>query len=671
MDAVLHSLKSKEISVIHGPPGTGKTTTLVELIKKAWHMTRSKVLCCAPSNVAVDNVAEKLVEGERPLRIVRIGHPARITKPVIEHCLDALVEEKLPYGIQEKKRELGLLLEVIWRKRTKVNKEKLFEDCKELLGQIKRQEGEIIKEVLENAQVILWTNTTAGGQIVSDFVKNSYQGGIDMVVIDEWAQATEPSCWIPLQYAKKVVFAGDHKQLEPTILSKKAKIHGLAISLFEKVIEKHSNISNMLKIQYRMNTTIMYWCSKAMYNEQLLAHESVADHKMSDSVELFLPDIQNEEEKEDLNDYLHHPLHLIDTSNDSNTYDWQDENTPSWYNEGEAMVVISILEKLKKLGVKQKDVGVITPYSAQALLIRQLLKKKIKYDSNLQCDVKTVDGFQGSERDVIIISMVRSNDEGRIGFLHNERRMNVAVTRARKCWILIWDVSTVSSSFESEYIKHPFFDNIFNYVTYGLMVSRNTFIGNLCNYFKTYGIHKYVNIIPELDRVYYTDRCEPSAYIETKPIEYGLLVKSTQNSAEPEKQHNKKKKAKKTKANNKVTKENLIEHGEKVKKDVGLKTSDRPLKDRHKNIISIIQGILASFYTIDLLNIQNKLKTGWMQLEETEFQEIEFPPDLPGEYVLISKFKVDDTKFIKNPNCIILSAKPKFWTRIKALNRSN
>ena len=257
-------------------------------------------------------------------------------------------------------------------------------------------------------------------------------------MIDECAQATEPSCWIPLQYARKVVFAGDHKQLEPTIKSIEASKQGLSNTLFEQVITKYPDTSKMLKIQYRMNENIMKWSSEAMYGNELVAAPEVAHHLLSDNEELKIAD-SDDPDTEDLQLFLTNSLYIIDTSY-CKMYESVEADTSSKYNMGEASLVAVMVEKLKSLGIRDSDIGVITPYNAQAIMIRKSLRATATGASRSFCEVSTVDGFQGREKEVIIISMVRSNLHGEVGFLRNERRMNVAVTRARKLCILIGDV---------------------------------------------------------------------------------------------------------------------------------------------------------------------------------------------------------------------------------------
>lgn len=239
-EAVIHAMQSKELAVIHGPPGTGKTTTLVEFIKKSWLDLGAKVLCWAPSNIAVDNIAEKLIQNNGALNIVRIGHPARLLASVQKRCLDALVQKAdATEVVHDSKKELQKVVKQLAKKQPKEVLYELRNQRKELRKDVKEFEKKAVKEIFSSAQVILSTTTMAGESKLFKYVDSLPGKAFDIVVIDEWAQATEPSCWIPLRYAKKVVFAGDHKQLEPTIKSMDASQQGLSNTLFEQIINRY------------------------------------------------------------------------------------------------------------------------------------------------------------------------------------------------------------------------------------------------------------------------------------------------------------------------------------------------------------------------------------------------------------------------------------------------
>ena len=500
-EAVVHSLKSKDLAIIHGPPGTGKTTTLVEFIKKACLNLEAKVLCWAPSNIAVDNIAEKLIEGDGALKVVRIGHPARLLESVQKRWLDALVQKAdATEVVTDTKKELKSVLNKLRRRDQKENRMELREERKRLRNDIKDFEKKAVSEIFTGAQVILWTTTMAGDSKLFKYCQNIAGKALDIVVIDEWAQATEPSCWIPIQYAKKVVFAGDHKQLEPTIKSIEAAKQGLSNTLFEQMINKYPGSSTMLTIQYRMNESIMKWSSEAMYKNELTAAPWVSGHLLSDNEELKVPEMPDID-SEEFRAYLTNPLFLIDTSC-WKMYESVESDTSSKFNLGEASLVRVIVEQLKMLGLKDSEIGVITPYNAQASLIRKSLRDDPAKNSKSFWEVSTVDGFQGREKEAIIISMVRSNLKGEVGFLKNERRMNVAVTRARKLCVLIGDCDSVSKSKVSAAKDHNIDSDVKVAEEIATFYNNEiSFLGNLCEYFKEYGVYKSANEFRDDDRV--------------------------------------------------------------------------------------------------------------------------------------------------------------------------
>lgn len=295
------------------------------------------------------------------------------------------------------------------------------------------------------SKVILCTTVSSGQKDLIKFCNSLPNQVFDLVIIDECAQATEPQSWIPLQFAKKAIFAGDHKQLEPVVKSKKAALAGLDITLFEQIMNRYPEVSKMLKIQHRMNKNIMNWSSGTMYNNQLKAAPEVEDHLLCDTPSYKVPSYLTNDG--DYNLFLFNSLFYIDSNTGIKQED-QDPRTGSKFNMSEVNLVTVIVNKLRMLGVKDTDIGVITPYTAQTNRIKIQLHDKSFENDQPHLEIKTVDGFQGREKEVIIISMVRSNTDGKVGFLSNERRMNVAITRARKLCILIGD------SLITEHISH-------------------------------------------------------------------------------------------------------------------------------------------------------------------------------------------------------------------------
>jgi predicted DNA helicase len=447
-EAVKKAVCSPQLFLIHGPPGTGKTTTLIETIQQHAKLGY-KILATADSNTAVDNIVEGLIK--RGINVVRIGHPARLKKELLDVSIDAKVEnhpkyqeiKKIEKKIQKLRtlqegykkpvpqRRRGLSYEEIVRyaktgKKVRGHKVetlksmaewiRLQKNIQKLINQKRKIEEHIIEEILENAEVICATNSGAG----SDFL---FEDIFDVVFIDEASQSTEPSCLIPLIKGKKAVLAGDHKQLPPTVLHPQAK--GLSFTMFERFIKIYPESAYMLRVQYRMNDVIKEFSSKEFYGGELISAPSVKDRKLSD--------ITDKKGNTPITDDT--PVVFIDTG--GKFLEKQKKGSRSKYNPQEAQTVKDIVNRLKEVGVMPEDIGIITPYKDH----EEYLKKIIP-----DVEVKTVDGFQGREKEVIIISLVRSNPDEEIGFLDDLRRLNVALTRAKRKLIVIGDEKTLSSN---------------------------------------------------------------------------------------------------------------------------------------------------------------------------------------------------------------------------------
>lgn len=430
-EAVEFALVAEDIAIIHGPPGTGKTTTVVELIRQA--VARGeKVLACAASNLAVDNLLERLVRaGEK---LIRLGHPARVMPELQEHTLDLLVDAHPDVVLAHKllRDAEGLRDRAARYTRAKPlpgAKQQMRQEARELVADARRIENRIIEHLLDSACVICATLTGLDEKVLGDRT-------FDVAVIDEAAQAVEPSCWIPLLRAGKVVLAGDHCQLPPTIVSPQAAREGLAVSLPERLIHALGpEISRRLTIQYRMHSCIMGFSSAEFYESTLVADASVSGHLLHD-----LPGV--------LSDLLTStPLEFIDTAGAEYDEELEPEGE-SRRNPSEALLVIRRVEALLAAGVASQDIAVIAPYAAQVRLLREQL-----HTAGLEID--TVDGFQGREKEAVVISLVRSNDKGEIGFLGDTRRMNVALTRARRKLIVIGDSATIGG--------HKFYSRLLEY----------------------------------------------------------------------------------------------------------------------------------------------------------------------------------------------------------------
>ncbi|KAK0051948.1 DNA-binding protein SMUBP-2 [Biomphalaria pfeifferi] len=428
-EAVKFALNQKEIAIIHGPPGTGKTTTVVDLIIQAVRQGL-KVLVTAPSNVAVDNITERLGKYQ-VIDIIRIGHPARFLPHVRKHSLDFRIEEYLETIKTSIRSDINNCLNRLKNCTNLTERRNLTINLNLLIRRSKEKEAAAAEYLMPNADVVLATLTSASrdGKGPMNCLADDH---FDLVVIDECSQAIEAACWIGILQGKRCVLAGDHLQLPPTILSREAAAEGLKITLMERLMKtvfkwKHNEVVRMLHIQYRMHQDIMAWSSETLYAGQLEAHHSVATHLLKDLEHIAVEYVEE----------TNFPLLLIDTAG----CDVPELNNPeevSKANEGEVEIVVNRVEELIGYGVKPSDIAVISPYNFQVKLIRLQLCSRY-----FDLEVKTVDGFQGREKEVVIISMVRSNLKSSVGFLAEIRRINVAVTRARRHLTVICDTATV------------------------------------------------------------------------------------------------------------------------------------------------------------------------------------------------------------------------------------
>ena len=436
--ALAKAVHAPDIAFIHGPPGTGKTTTLVAAINQV-AKTERQVLVCAPSNAAVDLLVEKL--SEQGLLVTRVGHPARVTEQSISKTLDARISGHPDYHELRnlRKRMEQLKAQAFKFKRNFGHHEReqrrlLKEESRLMKADADLLEFHIINEVLNQSHAICATLVGASHPVLRG---RTYK----TVFIDEAAQALEPACWIPLLRAQRVIFAGDHQQLPPTIKSNEAAREGLAQTLFEKGIARLTGQASMLEMQYRMHEDIMAFSSSYFYEGRLTAHESVAHARLR-------PD--------------HEPILFIDTAG-CGYQEKQDPETLSRFNEEEAQLLIGQIERLvEDIGVanwqeQSITLAVITPYRAQVEYLETLVETSAVLAPLLQLiTVNTVDAFQGQERDVVAISLVRSNEKGEVGFLGDIRRTNVAMTRARKKLMITGDSATLGA--------HPFYLALVDYV---------------------------------------------------------------------------------------------------------------------------------------------------------------------------------------------------------------
>lgn len=428
-DAVRFALSARDIAILHGPPGTGKTTTLAEVIYQAVR-DGQRVLACAPSNTAVDNILEKLVV--MLPNVLRVGHPARVFESLRGHTLDERVESDPSNDvIADMRREVDQLIRVASRGGRRVSgreRGEAFAEVGRLRGQIRQLERSIVRGIVESADVIC-TTTTIDEELLG-------QESFDLVVIDEAAQSTEASVWQAIGRAERLVLAGDHCQLPATVLSDQAAAEGMRRSLMQRLFEREGTaIFRRLTVQYRMHEAIMRFSSDQFYEGSLIADTSVRAHRLCDL------------EGVDTTPLTDCPLHLIDTAGAE--YDEQIEpDGESKLNPREAELVIKLTCQLIDSGVDPNEIAIIAPYAAQA----RFLRDRLDIDG---LEIDTVDGFQGREKEVVIVTLVRSNSQGEIGFLSDTRRTNVALTRARRKLIVIGDSATLGG--------HPFYAAMFDY----------------------------------------------------------------------------------------------------------------------------------------------------------------------------------------------------------------
>lgn len=456
--AVNEVLWAKDVAIVHGPPGTGKTTTLVEAINETL-MRESQVLVCAQSNMAVDWISEKLVD--RGIKVLRIGNPTRVNDKMLGFTYERRFESHPDYpqlwAIRKAIREL--------RKNRKKGSENYHQKMDRLKSRAAEIEIRINAELFGEARVIACTLVGSAHRLLEGMKFGT-------LFIDEAAQALEAACWIPMRRASRVILAGDHCQLPPTIKSIAALRAGLGKTLMERIAENKPEVVTLLRIQYRMNDEIMRFSSDWFYGGKV---ESAPQIKYRSVLDYDHPitwiDTSNEEnqitiEGEDAPEDSASTASSVSAANQNSDLNFKEQFVGESFgriNKAEAeLTLLTLAEYFTKIG-KQRvleeriDVGIISPYRAQVQYLKKLIKKYEFFKPYRRLiSVNTVDGFQGQERDVILISLVRSNDEGQIGFLKDLRRMNVAMTRARMKLIILGNKDTMT--------KHPFYKKLWEYV---------------------------------------------------------------------------------------------------------------------------------------------------------------------------------------------------------------
>ncbi len=433
--AVNDMLRAKDVRVLHGPPGTGKTTTLVEAINETL-MRETQVLVCAQSNTAVDWISEKLVDCGIP--VLRIGNPTRVNDKMLSFTYEHRFADHPDYPklwqVRRNMREL--------RRRRREKAEHYHQKLDRLKEVAVELEVRINNDIFGQVRVIASTLVGAGNKLLDG-------KRFGTVFIDEAAQALEAACWIPIRRASRVIFAGDHCQLPPTVKSLEALKGGLGKTLMERIVENKPECVSLLEVQYRMNDEIMQFSSDYFYHGKMKSAPEVA-HRLIHEGDA--------------------PILWFDTSTIELGEDEQNDfrekfvgETFGRINKGEANLTLSLLQIYFQRVGKQRilddriDVGIISPYRAQVQYLKRLIKKRAFFKPFRHLiTVNTVDGFQGQERDVILISLVRANDTGQIGFLRDLRRMNVAITRARMKLFILGDAPTMT--------RHPFYKRLYDYI---------------------------------------------------------------------------------------------------------------------------------------------------------------------------------------------------------------
>ncbi|TIA54424.1 DNA helicase [Aureobasidium pullulans] len=448
-EAIKFALASSEVALIHGPPGTGKTHTLIELIRQCLKQGL-RLLVCGPSNISVDNIVERLAPHKVPM--VRLGHPARLLPGVLNHSLDILTRTSDAAAlVKDIRNEMDDKQASIRKTRNGRERKAIYGEIKELRKEYRQREAKCVDGLVRESKVVLATLHGSGGF----HLKNQH---FDIVVVDEASQALEAQCWVPLlsSGASKLILAGDHLQLPPTIKSSNSRSIknkpkegqddvNLETTLFDRMLELYGDdIKRMLTIQYRMHEKINAFPSAALYESKLMAAESVKARLLKD-----LP--YDVEETEDTNE----PVVFWDTQGGDFAEKTEDDEAPkskssllgeSKSNELEAAIVKNHVQSLVDAGVKPEDIAVVTPYNGQLAVLSQLLKERF-----IGIELGSIDGFQGREKEAVVVSLVRSNAEHEVGFLAEKRRLNVAMTRPKRHLCIVGDSETVGRG--SKFLK--------------------------------------------------------------------------------------------------------------------------------------------------------------------------------------------------------------------------
>ncbi|MCP4501348.1 MAG: AAA family ATPase [Deltaproteobacteria bacterium] len=427
--AVQKAVFAQDVALIHGPPGTGKTRAVVEVVRQLL-LRGQRVLCLCASNAAVDHVAIGVLDKDSGISLARAGHPARVNALLEQHTLSGLTDDHSLRKLSKKLVEDAFSLLRSVRKRSdrsgdaRQNRKDAKREAGKLFSDARRLERQAVAEVLRKTQVLFGTLTGFQRELPTDET-------FDVLVVDEASQALTPAVLMALSRVKRVVLAGDHKQLPPTVKSQKAMRAGLGTTCFDALMSAGNaeTYSHMLRVQHRMHEMLMMFSSMEFYDDKLAAHNDVAEHTLAD---LDADPVDFPAEK---------VLDFIDTAG-AGFAENAAHDSSSRFNDEEVTLIVRAVKALTTAGLALRHIGVVTPYSAQAALLSTRLTDEIQ--GGLEVD--SVDGFQGREKEVMLMSCVRSNDQGEVGFLADERRLNVAFTRARRKLVVVGDSATLGSN---------------------------------------------------------------------------------------------------------------------------------------------------------------------------------------------------------------------------------